>query len=205
MTWNRSWGVDYFSEGAVRVVLFVSRNKDNRLVEGFKERRTSFITDRGKDDPRLLKKFQNFVEEGLDGEVSRMYMSVNPRDMQAIRVKLMHFLFDNDGFNLCSIQSKLAGIAADKECAAGKRWLIDFDTTDEEKLEEFINDLSEIIPRESISKQRTPNGYAIITDRGFDSRELMHKWSDVMTIKKDDLLCVTWGTSSLEATCIDML
>lgn len=34
----------------LRVVLFVSRNKDNKGIDGFKERRVSFLTDKDIED-----------------------------------------------------------------------------------------------------------------------------------------------------------
>ena len=43
---NNLWGTESFSEKPVHVVLFCSRNKDNQSIEGFKERRESFITNK---------------------------------------------------------------------------------------------------------------------------------------------------------------
>ena len=28
--------------------------------------------------------------------------------------------------------------------------------------------------------------------KGFDTRELLEKYKDIVTLKRDDLLCVTW-------------
>ena len=40
-----------------------------------------------------------------------------------------------------------------------------------------------------VYKYKTPNGYAIVCQHGFDTRELMEKWKDYdITLKKDELL-----------------
>lgn len=44
MAKNYKWGIESINDNPVHVVLFVSRNKDNKDVKDFEERRTSFIT-----------------------------------------------------------------------------------------------------------------------------------------------------------------
>jgi hypothetical protein len=189
---NFKWGTESFNEYPIYVFLFVSRNKDNKDIEGFKERRKSFIAPVNKIN-EIYKDFEDFVNRGVNGEFCRMYRSVNSRDTEKIHKQLLHFLFDNPDFNLCDIQPKLAGIAAQKECALEKQWMFDFDLNDEDKVKEFINDINEIDDNVCGFYKQTPHGYAIITNKGFDTRELVKKWPDV-TLKKDDLICVTWHT-----------
>lgn len=189
---NFKWGTESFSDQSVHVVLFVSRNKDNKNIEGFKERRESFITNKDADSEWLITRFNEFVERGVSGEHSRMYFSVNARDPKKIWTELMHFMFDNPDFNLCSIQSKLAGIAAQKSCALEKRWMFDFDINDGDEVVKFCNDITSINAEISTEIHVTPHGYAVITDRGFDCRELLEKWGSNVTLKRDDLLCVNW-------------
>lgn len=193
---NYKWGTKSFDSRPIYVVLFVSRRKDNMDIEGFEERRMSFITHDNYDDVRLQTKFREFVNRGRKGEFSRMYISINERDGIAIHKKLLLFLIESPDFNLCSIESKLAGIAAQKECAKTKRWMFDFDSKDDEIREEFLYDLRDAIGDETcgIHVHETPHGYAIITDHGFDTRELVKKWPDV-GLKRDDLLCVDWAYS----------
>ena len=188
---SKSWGFDPTNPKDPYVCLFVSRNKDNADVPDFKERRRSFLTTKSKDDPMLVSAFDHFVSDGVDGEMSRMYYSVNVRDSAAIYKQLVHFLIDNPDFNLCAMEGKIAGIAAKKECAKTKHWMFDFDINDESKLQEFISDLQEYT--EDITYVKTPNGYAVITEHGFDSRELLQKWSNDVTLKRDDLICVRWA------------
>lgn len=53
---------------------------------------------------------------------------------------------------------------------------------------EDINHFSNI-PLRYIEKHKTPNGYAIVVEHGFDTRELMEKWKGYdITLKKDELL-----------------
>ena len=72
---NSSWGIESFTNNEVHVVLLVSRAKDNKNIENFNERRTSFITDRTVED--LHEKFMDFASHGSIGETSRMYYSIN--------------------------------------------------------------------------------------------------------------------------------
>ena len=188
---NSLWGASYENK-PIHIVLFVSRNKDNAGVEGFKERHASFITT--KDKTEVLNDFNAFVESGVEGEMSRMYFSVNARDPKKIYSKLMHFLFDEPEFNLCSIQPKLAGLAAQKDCATEHHWMFDFDIDSPTAVVEFIDDVYNIDPEVAVDAFGTPHGYAIIAEHGFDTRTLMEKWGDNVSLKRDDMLCYNWKT-----------
>jgi len=121
--------------------------------------------------------FDNWSKQGREGEFCRFYMKINARDREMAKKKLIQELIFNDNFDLVSAEAKIAGIANKKECAAERKWLFDFDDT-EDKLEEFINDIKEYdkasVPLE-IEVHKTPNGHAVIVSRGFDTRELMKK------------------------------
>lgn len=56
--WNRN-EANNDPNTPINVVLFVSRNKDNKELHDFKERRNAFVTTRDKE--QLLEKFQAFV------------------------------------------------------------------------------------------------------------------------------------------------
>lgn len=47
----------------------------------------------------------------------------------------------------------------------------------------------------NIDGYKTPNGYAIIVDQRFDTRELLQKWTNV-ELKRDDLLCAKWASNN---------
>lgn len=188
---NKKWGVVNSDDKLCYVVLFVSRSKDNKISD-FAERRKSFICTAEKIE-YYKEQFKQFVNEGINGELCRMYISVNARHLPTIRKQLIHFLIDNDDFNLCAIQSKIAGIAAQKECAAEKKWMIDFDTLDADTLCKCLQEIEAIDPTLEPTPHRTPNGYAIILKHGFDCRQFTEDWKDLATIKKDDMLCLTWS------------
>lgn len=201
---NKKWGIVYSEADLCHVVLFVSRNKDNdrsgRKIEGFKERRRAFITDEPFDSERLKKKFNDFVEEGVAGETSRFYYSVNARHVPTVRTKLLHFLIDNPKFNLSCINGKIAGLAAEADCAAERKWLFDFDIKDTDVIQEFLDELSERAGEEVDIEvvKPTPNGYAVVISRGFDYRELCndYRWKDYVECKKDDMLYIESETKN---------
>ena len=56
------------------VVFFVSRNKDNKDVPDFKERKMSFVVNDNYEYYKLMRKFYDFVNKGLVGELSRFYI-----------------------------------------------------------------------------------------------------------------------------------
>lgn len=176
----------------LKSILFVSRNKDNKHIPNFKERRYVRLTTKTAEE--LKKDFDHWAAKGPEGEFCRFYMKINARDPEKTKKNLIKELIFNDNFDLVSAEAKIAGIANKKECAAERKWLFDFDDT-EDKLEEFINDIKDCdkasTPLE-IEVHKTPNGHAVIVSRGFDTRELMKKWSATVELKKDEMLCVDW-------------
>ena len=80
-----------------------------------------------------------------------------------------------------------------KENRDENKWLFDFDIDDEEKVEDFIDDIyfySEL-NIDSHELHKTPHGYAIVVPHGFDTRDLFEKWEAYdITLKKDDLLFI---------------
>lgn len=189
------WGYKVEEAKNLNVVLFISRNKDNKDISGFKERRKSFITTKVPNE--LITEFNHFVNDGVKGETSRLYYSVNSRDVKKVRKELIKFLVDDDNFNIAHLNGKIAGIAANKECAATKHWMFDFDEDDKDKtyksVFDFVSDIRNIDLTLMPVVYETPHGYAVIVEHGFDTRWLMEKWSKVATLKRDDLLCYKWG------------
>ena len=186
----QKWGCVTYDDKPIRVCLMVARNKDNKDIENFEERRRAFLTT--KDKYELRNEFASFIHEGEDKEFCRLYLSVNARDTQKIYKEFLHFLIDEPNFNLTHVQGKLAGIGAKKECALEKKWMFDFDCTDEDKLDEFMDNIALTNNDVDITACKTPHGWAVIVSHGFDTRELIEKWGDIVTLKRDDLLCVDW-------------
>ena len=64
-------------------ILFMNKaNKDNKHLkdEGYKERRRAFLTREPRESEVLKEQFEAFCAEGMHGEMSRFYYSVNERD-----------------------------------------------------------------------------------------------------------------------------
>lgn len=185
-----------------KIVLFISRNKDNKNVKGFKQRSYSFLTNKQcnsiEDRFDLLKDFNNFVDKGVLGETSRCYVSINERDSKIVNKKLIHYLIDHPEINPASIPSKSVSLAQSIECAITKKWLFDFDNDEYKKLVEFKEDIHKIINGDKweIIHYETMNGYAVIVPHGFDTRELLAKWNKeetIVEVKRDGMLLLDWG------------
>ena len=202
--WNRD--EDHESD-KLNVVLFVSRNKDNKHLQNFNERRNAFTTT--KDVDALTEQFQAFVRNGQIEEMCRMYVSVNARSNSKTFKALQHKMLDHE-FNLSSLPQRVAALAARKENAYDSnhlKWLFDLDPVEdrdtEELLQEFLLDVQschentqtkrdQVRPIMTVETHQTPNGYGIVVDQRFDTRELLDKWKNV-SLKRDDLLCVKWA------------
>lgn len=172
-----------------RVVLFTSRNKDNKHLPNFKERTRTFISDKPFEDRSGA--FESFANRGVEGELSRLYISINPRDPAKIKKALMHYLIDAEDVDLCKLDTKLSSIAQRSENALTRKWMFDYDDS-EENLGEFLDDIRAMATDNRIDMvYKTPNGYAVVVDHGFDTRELLDKWRNV-ELKRDALLCYRW-------------
>lgn len=169
------------------VYVLRSRNKDNKDVPNFKERyRTILAYD--EDETRIFEQFRNFAKEGLPGEKTRLYRSVNKRNEEKVLMGLLIRLIEEKP-SVTKVNRILASVAQQKENAAEKKWLFDFDIDDEVLLDSFIKDIKACSSDIQISKKKTPNGFAIVTNHGFDTRELLKKYADYdITLKRDELL-----------------
>lgn len=190
----------------LNVVLFVSRNKDNKHLETFKERKVSFVTT--KDFEEIKSQFQVFVNEGQVGEFSSMYVSVNPRSNSKTFKALQHMMLDRE-FDLSTLPQKVASLAAKVENVYGDKqnWLFDFDPIEGQDVEvlmtKFVADLhiahettqtkkGQKRPPISVTLHKTPNGYAVIVNQRFDTRQLLQQYPNV-ELKRDAMLCYAWG------------
>lgn len=164
------------------VYLIRSRNKDNKDIPNFKER-IETILEYKENENEVIEAFRDFAAKGLPGEHTRLYRSVNSRDGEKIREELIIRLL-RDKPSVTQLNRTLASVAQQAQNRDESKWLFDFDVDDEGLCDEFIVD----IPVDTIS-YKTPNGYAIVAEHGFDTRLLMEKWKDYdITLKKDGLL-----------------
>lgn len=164
------------------VYMFRSRNKDNAHLSNFHERCKTILA-YAEDEPKVRRDFERFAAEGIPGEKTRLYRSVNRRDENKIREELAIRLI-KDKPSMTKLNATLASVAQQTNNKAESKWLFDFDVDSPLAVLEFYNDL----PVAGII-YKTPNGYAIVVEHGFDTREIMKKWKDYdITLKRDDLL-----------------
>lgn len=177
------------------VYLIRSRNKDNKNIDGFKERAKTILEYEENED-KVIQQFKEFAAKGLYGEQTRLYRSVNSRNEEKIREELIIKLL-RDKPSMTKINRTIASVAQQVENRDESKWLFDFDVDDETLVTKFIDDIRSIGEVDNknifrsmpITKHKTPNGYAIIVQHGFDTRKLMDKWKDFdITLKKDELL-----------------
>lgn len=169
------------------VVLFVARNKDNKHIEGFKGSSQQFLMT---DVSNVSEKFEEFVSKQLDGTLCRCYVSVNKRNGSLVQKQLISYLALNDA-DLSKISRKTTSIAMLPQCAVTKKWLLDFDYESEEQVLEFIQDIKDIDNTLEVEYKKTVHGYAVVTNHGFDTRELLKKWVECEN-KKDGMLLLDW-------------
>lgn len=98
----------------LKSILFVSRNKDNKHLPDFKERRYVRLTTKTAEE--LKKDFENWSAQGQEGEFCRFYMKINARDRELVKKNLIKELIFNDNFDLVSAEAKIVGSANRKEC-----------------------------------------------------------------------------------------
>ena len=179
-----------------RNVLFVSRNKDNRglnnsIYQPFKPRVKSFVARVSPFDvSSIYDEFETFVNEGVNGEISKLYVSVNVRDEQKVRKALIHELIDKPDFDMTKIDSKIASIAMKPVNRKTSHWLFDFDRRDFILFYKFFTEVSK--QTKILAQKPTMNGYALVVAYGFDSREILKKYP-MATLKRDAMLLSYWN------------
>lgn len=212
---NRKWGYKHNNEDFY-CVLFMSRNKDNKDVKNFKPRRQSFMISDFNEiyyGYRFHQKFLNFRDEGVDGELSRCYVSFNLRDASKVRKELLINLIEDEDISLTHITPKIVSLAMKAGMNKTKRWMFDVDTLDEDKVNAFLKDLESCGYKETdgttffetmdnskllYHSRRTINGYAVLVNRGFDTREILKDREDWVTLKRDDLVFIDWDRKDCE-------
>ena len=188
-------------------VMFTSRNKDNKELDGFKQRTKAFLHKRDLEDDlnltdtiegvvlELKEEFLYFVDQGVRGETSRMYVSINPRNTDKANIDLVHYLIDNPSTSPNNVYNKLVSFASKKENALSQRWLFDIDTDNEEEFNSVLDSIKYYgkFNESSLTLSRTVNGYAIVVPHGFDSRKVLEE-HDFVELKRDGNVLGTWET-----------
>ena len=197
--WETNLEDEQSDKRSLYVYLFISRNKDNLNIPGFRERKMSFLA--YENSHRVKTRWHEFLKDAKDGELCRMYRTVNKRDPRAIKKLLMIQLVIDDQFDFGHMDGKLAGCAAKKECDAEGKWLFDYDKDegDTRTVNDFELDIIESQGEDIIDQDYiTPHGYGVIVKHGFDTRDLLKKWGDIVTLKRDDMMLLQWETKRSE-------
>ena len=171
-----------------KAVLMVSRNKDTTDVKGFKQRsRALLMTAEDLGNMTHLALFKGFVQEGKKGEVSRLYVSINRRDVEKAKNKLIIHLLSG-GYWGC-LDGTMVSKAMEKDCDLDGKWLLDVDTIDPVEIDRMFDILKKYFDITQVYGEKTLNGYAVVLPHGFDSRELLAACPNVEN-KKDGMLFV---------------
>lgn len=180
----------------LHAIMFVSRNKDNKSIPDFKKRSNVFLTSLELDDPELQSQFENFVAKGKIGELSRFYVAVNERNPIEVNKSVTIFLINNPSYNPARLPAKPYSISMNGKNALTKKWLFDFDSSDKNLLDQFVNDIiASGFLKQDILIHKSISGYHIILPHGFDTRNIMSKWNATVTLKRDDMWLKTYQTN----------
>ena len=178
------------------VAMFTSRSKDNTEVTNFKPRTKMFFADQ--ECIAYVGDFEKFVKEGVPGEMSRFYISVSARNMEKTQKELACRLI-KDEIDMRNLNALAVSIAMQSEHEITKKWLFDFDCPSFNEASEFFHEINMMsIPVHMVN---SPNGYSIIVDHGFDTRDFLEKWNKRLReinpsygveLKRNAMLIVDW-------------
>lgn len=102
---------------------------------------------------------------------------------------MQHYLIDNQDASLANIEKLIASLSMKQGTALTKKFLFDFDD-DPQYIGMFVDHVEQTLGNSSmITVHETVNGYAVVTDQGFDTRDLLEKWKKV-ELKRDGMLFV---------------
>ena len=121
------------------VYLFKSRNKDNKDIPNFKERCKTILAYED-EEPSVFEKFEKFAADGLPGEKTRLYKSVNSRNETKVREEIIIRLL-RDKISVTKLENLIASAAQQIHNRDESKWLFDCDVTDEKIIKELIKDI----------------------------------------------------------------
>ena len=121
------------------VYLIRSRNKDNKDIPNFKQRDKTILEYKENED-EIIEEFKSFATKGVPGEQTRLYRSVNSRNEEKIREEFIIRLL-RDKPSMTQLNRTLASVAQQVQNRDESKWLFDFDVDNEEKVEDFIDDI----------------------------------------------------------------
>lgn len=192
--------------------LFTSRNKDNKNVKEFQQRRMAmlaYVEDKECSvsvPDKVMHRFKQFVADGKKGETCRLYRSINSFDEEKVRKQLAsHLILEDISLPKLEATSVSIASASKNHCANQKKWLLDFDSKNKDRLNDLLQTIEPLCG--DMGTYKTPNGYAVVIEHGFDTRTVLEPFADILTVKKDAFLFVCMAKSKGIAVddCIDIL
>lgn len=186
----------------IKIVQFISRNKDNVGVSNFKQRIKIFYTDKDVKDESIQRRFTHFVEDGVAGEKCRMYVSLNKRNDERARRMFLAEMVMNPEISTMNMHKKFIHCLG--KCPAEKNWLFDFDYPNYADVQAFVRDIQNIDPTVKVEWKKTPNCFAVCCDHGFDTRQLLEKWTEC-SLDKDGLLFEKYAMKRLDSSGVLVL
>lgn len=176
-------------------VRFVSRNKDNAGIEGFRQRCEQHVAKLDVESLDTLadaacakfgRMFDHFVADGVDGETSRMYVTLNCADSDRCLNELAIVILQDRIVDVTHVDTVLAAIVARSDMALTKRWLFDADC-DAGTARVFAECVDERLaarygkdsPNAKCSIRRSKSNFAIVTNARFDTRGIHDSFPDI--------------------------
>ena len=188
-------------------VMFVSRHKDNEEqgIENFRPRCEQHVAKLEVESLDTLAAtardkfgamFDRFVSDGVDGETSRMYVTLNGADSDRCLKELAIAVLQDKISDVTKVNATLVSIVARPEMAATKRWLFDADC-DIETARIFADRVDERLaarygvdsPNAKCSILRSKNNFAIVTNARFDARGILDGFPDIELKQEASLFC----------------
>lgn len=186
-------------------LMFVSRNKDNEGIDGFRPRCEQHVVKLDVESVDTLaaaardkfdEMFDRFVNEGVDGETSRMYVTLNGADSDRCLKELAIAVLQDKIADVTKVNSTLVSIVARPEMAMTKRWLFDADcdVATARIFADRVDDrlaarYGEDSPNARCSILPSKNNFAIVTNARFDARGVLDGFPDIELKREASLFC----------------
>lgn len=174
-------------------------NFNDNIIKKFKEHNYELTIDHNKYEVIIkdTKLDNNFITLKFAPIVELYTFIEYPRSSKKTFKALQHLMLDQE-FHIGLIEPKLASIAAKHENildSKKRRVLFDFDKSEDHDLilhlDQFEKDIKNIDNDIELLFIRTPNGFSVIPNKRFDTRELLKKYPNV-EVKRDDSYCFNY-------------
>lgn len=184
----------------LHTIFFVSRPKDNyvmwskRAYDMIDKFEVSCVTDIVNDG--LLQascdEFHAFVRGGHDGEITRIYASLNAADERKVLDEIQIGIIKGE-IHPENMARKLTKAVAKPENALTHRILLDCDDCDEGEFFEILDDIREVSD-ETVSYLPTLHGFHVIVNDRIDVRHVLERHPNVTNMgRHGSVFCGAWS------------